>query len=49
MEWLTVLRMNKDFMEFMRFHYPDDAGLRAGVQDDRRPRPGPDRGGGARL
>ena len=26
MEWLTVLRMNKDFMEFMRFHYPDDAG-----------------------
>ena len=27
LEWLTVLRMNKDFMEFMRFHYgPDDAG-----------------------
>ena len=23
---LTVLRMNKDFMDFMRFHYPDDAG-----------------------
>ena len=26
LEWLTVLRMNKDFMDFMRFHYPDDAG-----------------------
>ena len=24
LEWLTVLRMNKDFMDFMRFHYPDD-------------------------
>ena len=26
LEWLTVLRMNKDFMDFMRFHYPDEAG-----------------------
>ena len=48
LEWLTVLRMNKDFMDFMRFHYPDDAGQEFKMTVARAP-PGPDCGGGARL